>query len=141
MPYSITIAGNIHHCFPDFETARSDVLELRSQGHKPRLYVSTTFECLGCEIDDVGERIPDYTHTAWSDFANLLPNFDSAWSIEDDDLLNSAYRFVDVFVLLNGHTFHLADMRYTRGEEFPDHLLVKTHLLRVLQDLMDPNEL
>lgn len=58
MPYCITVAGDIQQCFPDFATARSDIQELRNQGQKPRLYYSTSFAHLGCEIDDNGVRIP-----------------------------------------------------------------------------------
>ncbi len=54
MPYCITVAGDIQQCFPDFATARSDIQELRNQGQKPRLYYSTSFAHLGCEIDDNG---------------------------------------------------------------------------------------
>lgn len=141
MPYCITVAGTIRQCFPDFATARSDVLVLRDQGEKPRLYYSTSFERLGCEIDDNGARIPDYTDMAWCDFAKLLPHFASSWSVPDDELSNSTCRLVDVFVLLCGHTYHLADMHYRRGQELPEYLRVKTNILRVIQGLMDPNDL
>ncbi|MDZ4020657.1 hypothetical protein [Pseudomonas sichuanensis] len=141
MPYNITLAGDIQHSFPDLGTARSDILELRGQGQKPRLYYSTSFEHLGCEIDDYGTRIPDYTHMSWSDFAMLLPRVDACWSVVDDELSSPNYRLVDVFVLFCSRTLHLADMHYPRGEELPSYLRVRTTILRVTQGLMDPNDL
>lgn len=141
MPYNITLAGDIQHCFPDLGTARSDILELRGQGQKPRLYYSTSFEHLGCEIDDYGTRIPDYTHISWNDFSMLLPHFEACWSVVDDELSSPTYRLVDVFVLFCGRSHHLADMHYPRGEEVPDYLRVRTTILRVTQGLMDPDDL
>ncbi len=141
MPYNITLAGDIQHCFPDLGTARSEILELRGQGKKPRLYYSASFDHLGCEINDYGTLISDYTHLSWSDFAMLLPHFEACWSVVDDELSSPTYRLVDVFVLLCGRTHHLADMHYPLGEELPDYLRVRTTILRVTQGLMDPNDL
>ncbi|HBP6355203.1 TPA: hypothetical protein L6A66_10705 [Pseudomonas aeruginosa] len=140
MPYSITLAGDIQHCYPDLGTARSDILELRGQGQKPRLYYSTSFEHLGCEIDDYGTPIPEYTHISWNDFAKLLPHFEACWSVVDDELSSPTYRLVDVFVLFCGCSHHLADMHYPRCETVPDYLRVRTTFLRVTQGLMDPDE-
>ena len=92
MPFFITVAGAIRQCFPDFATARSIVLELRDQGQKPRLYYSTSFEHLGCEIDDHSALIQDYTDMGWCDFAKLLSQVDSSWSVTDDDLSNDRDR-------------------------------------------------
>lgn len=141
MPYCITVAGDIQQCFPDFATARSDIQELRNQGQKPRLYYSTSFAHLGCEIDDNGVRIPDYTNMQWCDYAKLLPHFASSWSITDDELSNDRYRLVDVYAQLSGREYHLADMAYARGEITPKDLRVNTRLIRVIQGLMDPNDL
>lgn len=141
MPYCITVAGNIQRCFPDFATARSDVLELRVQGQKPRLFYSTSFERLGCELDDNGAQIRDYTDMTWCNFAKLLPHLASSWSVTDDELSNDRYRFVDVYALIRGCKHHLADMTYARGKITPKDLRVNTHLIRVIQGLMDPNDL
>lgn len=141
MPYYTTVAGDIQQCFPDFATARSDIQELRNQGQKPRLYYSTSFAHLGCEIDDNGVRIPDYTNMQWCDYAKLLPHFASSWSITDDELSNDRYRLVDVYAQLSGREYHLADMAYARGEITPKDLRVNTCLIRVIQGLMDPNDL
>ena len=141
MPYYTTVAGDIQQCFPDFGTAHSDILELLNQGQKPRLYYSTSFASLGCEIDDHGARIQDYTYMSWSDFISLLPHLDSSWSVTDDELSNDRYCLVDVYSQLCGRTHHLADMAYARGKVTPKDLRVNTRILRVTQGLMDPNDL
>ena len=141
MPFFITVAGAIRQCFPDFASARSIVLELRDQGQKPRLYYSTSFEHLGCEIDDHSALIQDYTDMGWCDFAKLLSQVDSSWSVTDDDLSNDRDRHVDVYVLLSGRNHHLAEMAYVLGKIIPKELRVNTRVLRVTQGLMDPNDL
>ncbi len=141
MPYCITVAGDIQQCFPDFDSAHSDILRLREQGLKPRLYYSSSFQSLGCEIDDLGMQVRDYTQLSWHNLMSFLPAFDASWSVEDQEPSNMAYRAVDVYVLLCGRTHHFGDMHYPHGEIIPSYLRVNTHLVRVAQGLMDPLEL
>ncbi len=77
----------------------------------------------------------------WCDFAKLLSQVDSSWSVTDDDLSNDRDRHVDVYVLLSGRNHHLAEMAYVLGKIIPKELRVNTRVLRVTQGLMDPNDL
>lgn len=141
MPFILTVAQNIKRSHPDFSSAYTDLLELRYHGDKPRLFYAASFASPRCELDDEGAYLRDYTDMSYCDFEKLLPHFESAWSVKDNELSSSTSRVVDVFVLLCGRTFHLGDIHYPRNEMVPSHLRVHTHLLRVTQGLMDPGEL
>jgi len=140
MPHSIVTDGKVLRAHLDFETALNDILQLRSEGLKPRLFYSTTFATVGVELDDQGVSIEDFTRMSWCAFQDVLSNIDTPWSDDDDDFLLTDHRSVSVFGMIAGRPRLIAEIVYSRGESTPASLNVRTPVLRILRGLMDPSD-
>lgn len=141
MPYCITIAGDIQHSFTKLSSAQVTIQELRDQGSKPRLYYSTSFERLGCEIDDDGTAIPDMTTMSWCEFMLVIHQASCPWSATFDELSGDGFTFVEVFSEVAGRTHLLAELTYVTGQSMTNTIQVNTGLLRVMQGLMAAGDL